>query len=149
MSENTSENRYKNLIVSELKHEPEMSPEFRDIYQKFAKRILWIDDHVVPGAFQMNTSWYKAVPERDPIFAEHAHESAEIIGFFGSDPENPNELYGEVQVDLNGEAHIITKSSMIFIPPNLPHAIHIYRVDLPIFHFSAVTEGLYNGSAYN
>lgn len=146
--EEAAGNRYGHLIVSELKHEPDMSPEFRAIYQKFAKRILWIDDDVVPGAFQMNTSWYKEVPELDPIFAEHSHESAEIIGFFGTDSESPYDLHGEIRIDLDGETHRITRSSMIFIPPNLPHAIHIDRVDSPIFHFSVVMEGQYNGSAY-
>lgn len=148
MTEHRRDTRYGHLIVSELKREPDMSPDFREIYQRFAKRILWIDDEVVPGAFQMNTSWYKKVPEIDPIFAEHSHESAEIIGFFGTDPDDPYRLNGEIQVDLNKEPHRITRSSMIFIPPNLPHAIHIYQVDAPIFHFSVVTEGLYNGSAY-
>ena len=140
--------RYSHLIVTDLKHEPDMSPEFRAIYQKFAKRILWIDDNVVPGAFQMNTSWYKAVPELDPVLAEHSHPSAEIIDFFGMDPEHPNDLHGEVQVDFDGEPHKIDRSCLIFVPPNLPHAIHIYRVDEPIFHFSVVTSGLYNDGAY-
>ncbi|MBR1565830.1 MAG: hypothetical protein IJ649_03605 [Oscillospiraceae bacterium] len=143
-----TKNSYDSLIVSELRYEPEMSPEFREMYRHFAKRILWIDDGVVPGAFQMNTSWYCAVPEKDPVFPEHQHESAEIIGFFGSNPNDPYDLQGEIQIDLNGEEHRITRSSMIFLPPNLPHAIHILRVDAPIFHFSVVNEGQYNGSAY-
>ena len=140
--------RYAHLIVSELKKEPDMSVEFREMYRKFAKRILWIDDEVVPGAFQMNTSWYCKVPDKDPVFPEHRHDSAEIIGFFGSDPENPNELHGEIQIDLDGEPYRITSSSLIFLPPQLPHAIHLLRVNRPVFHFSVVTEGIYNGSAY-
>ena len=139
---------YAHLIVTELKKEPEMTPEFRKLYRSFARRILWIDDEVVPGAFQMNTSWYHSVPEKDPVFPEHAHDCAEIIGFFGTDPENPNDLHGEVQVDLGGEPYRIDRSCLIFVPPCLPHAIHILRVDSPIFHFSVVTDGLYNNGAY-
>lgn len=140
--------KYGHLIVSELLHEPEMTVDFKEIYNKFAKRILWIDGNIVPGAFQMNTSWYKAVPEIDPIFAEHAHEAPEIIGFFGTDPENPYELNGEVQIDLEDEPHVITGSSLIFVPSNLPHTLHINRVDKPIFHFSVVMSGLYDGTSY-
>ncbi len=142
------ERKYDHLIVTDLKYEPEMSPEFKQIYQNFAKRILWIDGNVVPGAFQMNTSWYNRVPEIDPVFEEHSHEAAEIIGFFGTDPENPYDLHGEVQIDFEGEPHVITGSCLIFVPPNLPHTLHINRVDSPIFHFSVVTEQTYNGSAY-
>ena len=142
------ENKYEDLIVSELKFEPEMAPDFREMYRKFAERVLWIDGKLVPGAFQMNVSWYKEVPALDPVFAEHSHASAEIIGFFGSDPEDAHELHGEIRVLLDGEEHVITKSSLIFFPPGLPHAIRILRVDRPIFHFSVVTEGEYNGGAY-
>ena len=140
--------KYQHLIISDLKYEPEMSPAFRAMYQLFASCILWIDDQIVPGAFQTNTSWYKKVPEIDPVFAEHSHASSEIIGFFGSDPDDPYNLHGEIQIDLGGEAYTITRSSLIFLPPDLPHAIHIRKVEMPIFHFSVVTEGQYNGSAY-
>ena len=120
----------------------------KEIYNNFAKRILWIDDNVVPGAFQMNTSWYKSVPEVDPVFEEHAHEASEIIGFFGTDSENPYELNAEIEIIFDGEAHTINSSSLIFVPSNLPHALRILKVDKPIFHFSIVSEGTYNGSAY-
>lgn len=140
--------KYGHLILSELRYEPDMAPDFREIYRRFAERVLWIDGNLVPGAFQMNVSWYKEVPALDPIFAEHSHASAEIIGFFGSDPENPRELHGEVRVIFDGEEHTLTRSSLIFLPPNLPHAIRILRVDRPIFHFSVVTESEYNGGAY-
>lgn len=142
------ERKYDNLVMSELKFEPDMAPDFREIYRKFAERVLWIDGNLVPGAFQMNVSWYKEVPALDPIFAEHSHASSEIIGFFGSDPDVPYELHGEIHVILNGEEHVLTKSSLVFLPPELPHAIRILRVDRPIFHFSVVTESEYNGSAY-
>ena len=140
--------KYADLILSELEYEPDMAPDFREIYHQFAERVLWIDGNLVPGAFQMNVSWYKEVPALDPIFAEHSHASAEIIGFFGSDPEDPHELHGEIRVVINGEEHILTRSSLIFFPPNLRHAIRILRVDKPIFHFSVVTESEYNGGAY-
>ena len=134
--------------MSELKFEPDMAPNFREIYRKFAKRVLWIDGNLVPGAFQMNVSWYKEVPALDPIFAEHSHNSAEIIGFFGSDPDDPYNLHGEIHVIIDAEEHVLTRSSLVFRPPSLPHAIRILRVDRPIFHFSVVTESEYNGSAY-
>ena len=140
--------KYGHLIVSELKKEPEMAPDFKAMYQRFAKRILWIDDDVVPGAFQMNTSWYCKVPEQDPVFPEHSHEAAEIIGFFGTDPADPYRLDAEIEVIFDGEPHRVTRSSLIFVPSNLPHAIRILKVDSPVFHFSVVMEGQYNNGAY-
>ena len=148
MCNKESRGKYDGLIVNELKYNPPMSEEFRAVYENFAKRILWIDDKLVPGSFQMNTSWYKTTPERDPIFEEHAHPSAEIIGFFGTDPENPYELPADIQLDIDGEPHYIRSSTLIFVPPNVPHNLRIHEIRKPIFHFSVVTEGSYNGSAY-
>lgn len=71
-------------IVQDAAGAPSMDAAFKAIYDKFAQRICWIDGNVVPGAFQMNTAWYAAVPERDPIFEEHCHEDTdELIGFIG------------------------------------------------------------------
>ena len=128
---------------------PGMDPEFKAIYDKFARRIIWMDGEVCPGAFQMNTAWYSAVPERDPIFTEHVHDDCdELIGFFSSDPENPYDLGGEIEYTVGGEAHLLTKSTMIFVPANLPHnPMRILKVDRPIFHFSVVTKTKYESES--
>ena len=128
---------------------PGMDPDFKAIYDKFARRIIWMDGEVCPGAFQMNTAWYSAVPERDPIFTEHVHDDCdELIGFFSSDPENPYDLGGEIEYTVGGEAHLLTKSTMIFVPANLPHnPMRILKVDRPIFHFSVVTKTKYESES--
>ena len=139
---------YAGNIVQGTAGAPILEGDFKRIYENFSNRIAWIDGNVVPGAFQMNTAWYYAVPERDPIFLEHMHEDAdELIGFIGSDPSNPSDLGGEIEFSLNGEAHLLTKSSIIFAPAGLAHnPMRILRVDRPIFHFSVVTTHLYDGS---
>ena len=127
---------------------PVLEGDFKRIYENFSNRIVWIDGNVVPGAFQMNTAWYYAVPERDPIFMEHSHDGDELIGFFGSDPDNKEDLGGEIEFTINGEPHLITKSSIIFAPAGLPHnPMRILRVDRPIFHFSVVKSHMYDGEA--
>jgi len=144
-----TEGEYGKYILQDL-HDPNAgTPEFREIYNRFAKRILWLDDNIIPGAIQMNTAWYKDVPERDPIFEEHTHEYDEIIAFFGSDPDNPYELNAELELAINGEWHKVTKSSLIYVPANMSHMpLSIKRVDKPIFHFSLVVGPQYNGAAY-
>lgn len=143
------EGEYGKYIVQDLNAPKTGTPEFQEIYNRFAKRILWIDGNTVPGAFQMNTSWYKKVPELNPIFEEHSHDSDELIGFFGSDPEDPYDLGAELEVTINGETHLLTKTSLIFIPANMPHMpLKFNRVDRPIFHFSVVMSKEYGGEAY-
>ena len=140
--------KYGKHIVQTLQLPARMTsnPERMVGYAKYAKRILWMDAQVVPGAFQMNTSWYTGVPtEKTAENNQHSHNSDEIIGFFSGDPQNPNDLGGEIEFWIEDEMHLITKTSMIFIPRGMKHCpLIIRRVDRPIFHYSVVTEGQYN-----
>lgn len=145
--ENNQGGEYGKYFVQNLQYPEGMStPEFTKIYEKFANRILWMDGNICPGAFQMNTAWYCAVPERDPIFTEHSHPYSELIGFYGSNPDDPYNLNGEIVFSINGEAHRLTRSTLIYLPPNAAHnPMRILRVDKPIFHFSVVPNSTYDG----
>jgi hypothetical protein len=130
-------------IVTELKM-PEFQRSIDAEYSKFARRILWLDDQVVEGAFHMNASWYlkAAVTFAD---RSHVHETDEIIGFFGSDAADPHDLGGEVEIWLEDEKHVIDRSAMIFVPAGMVHCpLVINRVDRPIFHFTTVTGRRYD-----
>lgn len=137
----------KKYIVQELKEPANLSsPAFREMYNRFAKRILWMDSNVVEGAFQMNTAWYFAVPERDPVFEEHVHDYDEMIGFYGSNPADPYDLGAEMDVTVNGEVHKLTRTTLMFLPAGVPHMpLSIKRVDRPVFHFSIVMNPEYGG----
>ena len=109
-----------------------------------------MDSNVVPGAFQMNTAWYHHVPDRDPVFEEHVHEDDEIIGFFGTNPDDPYALDAELTFSIDGEDHLIDKTTLVFVPGGLPHGrISIKRIGTPIFHFSVVTGKNYDNGAYD
>lgn len=126
---------------------PGMDPEFKSVYDKFAKRILWMDGTVCPGAFQMNTAWYFNVPERDPIFTEHVHgDTNELVCFFSSDKDNPYDLGGKIEFSIEGEPHLLTRSTMIYIPAGLRHnPMRILEVTRPIFHCSIIMKDHYDG----
>ena len=138
--ENNNGGEYGKYFIQDLQTPPGMiTPEFEKVYNSFAHRILWMDGGVCPGAFQMNTAWYKSVPPRDPIFPEHEHPYSELIGFYGSDPEDPYDLGGVVEFGINGEMHRLTRSTIIFVPGGLPHSpVRVLEVNRPIFHFSVV-----------
>jgi hypothetical protein len=128
-------------IVTELKM-PEFQQSIQAEYSKYATRILWLDDQVVKGAFQMNTSWY--LKPRTALDRAHVHDTDEILGFFGNDPADPYDLGGEVEIWLEDEKHVLDRSCMIFIPAGMKHCpLIITRVDRPILHFSTVTGHAY------
>jgi len=134
--------KYSQYVVTELKM-PEDKKKIAKAYSKYATRILWMDKNVVPGAFNMNTAWYlkaAATLEDKP----HTHDNDEIIGFFGNDASKPYDLGGEVEIWLEDEKQIITRSAMLFVPAGMTHCpLILRRVDRPIFHFTVVTAGQY------
>jgi hypothetical protein len=137
-----AESKYGKYVITELQ-EPESRKKFAVDYAKYAQRILWIDKIVLPGAFNMNASWYlNAGPTIDD--KPHTHDHDEIIGFFSNDASRPHDLGGIVEIYLEDELQIITKSAMIFVPAGMVHCpLYLRRVDRPIFHFTAVLDGLY------
>jgi hypothetical protein len=147
--ENNKGGEYGKYFVQELQEPANLgTPEFREIYDRFAKRILWMDSNVCQGAFQMNTAWYFAVPPRDPIFTEHAHDHDELIGFYGSDPDDPYDLGGVIEFSINDEARRLTRSTMIWVPAGATHnPMRVLEVDRPIFHFSVVMNPTYEGKS--
>lgn len=137
--------KYGKYIVTKLQGPQNLTEEYKALYAKYAKRILWMDDNVVPGAFQMNCSWYLRPPQVKMNEAvAHTHDSDEIIGFFSGDPEKPYDLGAEIEFWLEDEMHIITQSAMIFVPHGLKHCpLILRRVDRPVFHFSVLTGSQY------
>lgn len=150
------EGKYGYLFVQDMSGAPASrgSEEALAAYRKLGARQLWIDSNVVPGAFQMNTCFWcrsneesvRANPD-SPISKPHSHPYAEILGFVGTDPDDPLELGGEVEFWVDGEAHRVTRSTMVFLPPDLPHCpliiINVKDPKKPIFHFSVVQNEVY------
>ena len=137
-----AKSKYAKYIVTELKM-PEDKKKIHAEYSKYATRILWMDDKVVPGAFQMNCSWYLK-PPKEHVGRSHRHDVPEIIGFFGSDHTRPYDLGAEIEFWLEDEKFLLTKTCMIFVPPGMRHCpLIVRRIDRPVFHFTTVTSGQY------
>ena len=74
----------------------------------------------------------------------HSHDFDEVITFVGSNVEDPYNLGGEIEMWLEDESQLLTKSSLLFIPRGMKHCPSIIkRVDRPIFHTAMGTGGLY------
>ncbi len=135
------EKKYEKYIVSDLKL-PEQVQAGLATYNQWATRILWLDEDVVPGAFQTNCSWYRK-PSKEGAKA-HKHDYDEVIAFIGGDPDNPNDLCGEVEFWIEDEKYILNKSTLIFAPKGIKHCpLQVLRADRPIFHFTVVMGGKY------
>ena len=107
------------------------------------KRVLFMDGDYPPGAFYLTCSWFlkKTAPEG---MKAHAHKFDEALAFFGTDPDDPYNLNGEVELWLDGEKHLLTRSCIVFVPKGMKHCpLIINRVDKPIFHFTTGPSNVY------
>lgn len=98
-------------------------------------RLLDLDS--VEGAPYIDFVYLWKGSEKGPNHPEHAHEWGEVFGFIGTRRDDPKDLGGEIEFWMNGEKHLITKSSLVWVPPALKHCpIQFNRIDNPIILFT-------------
>ncbi len=145
-----AELKYQKYILTDLIL-PEDAQARAAEYAKRATRILWLEDFIIKGAPSMFCSWYWKATETEGT-PSHTHDFDEVIGFFGSDPENPHDLCGEVEFWLEDEKYILKNSCLIYAPKGMRHCpLRVIRVDRPIFFLTVsitskyVKEGIIPG----
>ncbi len=87
----------------------------------------------LPGAFLMESQM--VVRPTDPTMLRsrpHCHDFDEYMVFASTDPEDISNLGGEVEVWIENERHVITKSTAVFIPKFTMHLpVNMLKVDRP------------------
>jgi hypothetical protein len=111
-------------------------------------KVLSLDDLVLKGSYYTEAVWmWPGGSDVYPETAEpnsHAHDYDETLGFFGTDFNDPYDLGGEIELWIEDEQFLLTRSCLIFIPKGTYHCpLVIRRVDRPIFHFGAGPGGAY------
>jgi len=134
--------KYEKLIVSGIREGLDLP--WKEVGPR--RRIAWLDDSVIEGSFYVDCAWYCPGEWKDePAVDAHTHSFDEVIGFFGTDPENPEELGGEIELWLGDEKYVFTKSFLVYVPKGLSHCPLIVRkVYRPIFHFTTGPGGKYD-----
>lgn len=106
-------------------------------------RLTYLDSSSIKGAFYVECLWFWKGSDT-ALNKAHTHDFDEVITFYGSNPEDPIDLGGEVELWLGDEKHVFTKSVLVFVPKGLSHCpLIVRRVDRPIFHFSAGPANIY------
>jgi len=92
--------------------------DFEGSHQYF---IRWVQP--VPLGMSGATSW-------DQVgHGPHMHKTPEVVVHLGTNPDNPMDLGGEVEMYMGPEMekHIITRSTLVYIPANFVHAPWIIK----------------------
>jgi hypothetical protein len=80
----------------------------------------------------------------------HKHNCDELLFFISTDPENPVDLGGEVEIALgeDWERHVVTTSGVVCIPKGVQHCpIYMRKVDRPFYFGHLLMAGSYGSSA--
>ncbi len=126
-----AERKYEKNFLSDLVLPKESQERLAD-YNKRATRILWLEDFIMADAPSIILSWYWKATEEATTPA-HTHDYDEVLGFIGSDPQNPQELYGEVEMWIDDEQYFIDKSTLVLCPKGVKHCpLRVVRADKPI-----------------
>jgi hypothetical protein len=135
--------KYGKYIVTELKQnilEADWTPKgIKGASKRKGGRVLFLDSEVVPGAFYVETVWLYPHPgaPSGPPTEPHKHDWDEILGFFGTNMDDPYDLGGEIELWLEDEKHILTKTCIVFVPKGMMHCpLVVRKIDRPIFEFT-------------
>ncbi len=108
-------------------------------------RLLWMDDEVVKGSSYMDFVWYHQPSESGP--GPHIHDFDETLGFIGTDPQNPRDLGGVMELWIDDEKYLLEQTCLVFVPRGVKHCPMICRrADRPFVHFTAGNQSMYQKS---
>jgi hypothetical protein len=129
--------KYSKYIITDVTMtDAQKQEDIRIQYAKWATRINNVKEDITGGAYHVGCAWYLKVPPDQ--LAAHTHEYDKLLGFYGSNPEKPHELGGEIEFILGDEQYILNKSFLIFVPRGVEHSMTIRKVDKPIFTFGVI-----------
>ena len=95
------------------------------------------------GIFYGKFRWFKITTPEDFIFAaeSHSHSHPEILNFYGTDSDHPEDLGAEIAVDMLDETYRFNKSTSLFVPSNQPHCpLKILKVTRPFMFFTLIPD---------
>ena len=81
-----------------------------------------VSNNLVPGAnMYVETGWILAMPDPNPHIGEHTHDYDEIVLHIGTDPNDQEDLGGEIEFVVDGRPLLIDKTSSVFVPKGVKH----------------------------
>lgn len=81
-----------------------------------------LSNNLIPKTnMYIETGWVFGMPDPNPHIEEHVHDYDEIVIHLGTDPDNQEELGGEIEFMVGGQPLIINKTSAVYVPKGVPH----------------------------
>ena len=75
----------------------------------------------------IETGWVLGMSNPNPHIGEHTHDYDEIILHIGTDPNDPEDLGGEIEIGMDGETVTIDSTSAIYVPKGVKHGPLVWK----------------------
>ena len=111
-----------------------------NLSEERSTRVMYLDSEVIKGAFYVEVVWFWPTEQQDTSSPDpHTHDYDEVIGFFGTDRNDLNDLGAEIELFIDGERNLMTESFLAFIPAGIVHCpLNILSIKRPVFHFATM-----------
>jgi hypothetical protein len=103
---------------------------------KIVKPVVTVDNETVPNSeFYADTKWILPGAKGEIKLCEsHTHKFGEMLGFYGFNYENIQDLGAEIEITIDNEKNIVDRSFAAYVPAGVQHGPIIVRnVKRPIF----------------
>ncbi len=90
--------------------------------------MTYMSSAQVPEAnYYIELGWIYGIPDPNPHIHEHVHDFDEIVLHIGGDPDNPEDLGGEIEFYVGGQPLTLTSTCGMFLPAGVPHGPLIWN----------------------
>ena len=136
--------KYGHLICTELTEEARQKDLALEGSDRMKEHVIWMDSEVIPGAMYSECVWFspgfldspEEMRKREGLGA-HTHPFDEVIGFFGTDLNDPYDLGGEIELWLEDEKFEMKNSFLAHVPAGMKHCpLKNIAQDRRMFHFT-------------
>ena len=118
------EKKYDNRIISDTGYK--------------ATHVMKVDENRIKDFFNVDCWWYWKSEPNQIVSGTRISKCNEVIGFVGSNQEDPFSLGGEMTIWVDGKKNNLKKSSLIFVPAGVPFGpVVINSLEYPI-NYTAV-----------
>jgi hypothetical protein len=132
--------KFAKYVVDTPKANAKYPPYRAKVDPKIVKPVVQVDADTVPNAeFYAEAKWILPGSKTEIKLCEsHTHGFNEVLGFFGLNYENIQDLGAEIEITIDNEKNIVDRSFAACIPAGVQHGPVIIRnIQRPIFHVSS------------
>jgi hypothetical protein len=98
----------------------EVIPE-KEVKGRYHAMTLMSNNLVSGSNMYIETGWVFAMPDPATHIHEHVHDYDEIVIHIGTDPQNQEDLGGEIEFMMDGQPLLIDKTSAVYVPKGIKH----------------------------